>query len=497
MEYLVNSNEMKRYDADAINEIGIPALVLMERAALSVIDVLLADNFNLKKVAVICGYGNNGGDGVAIARLLKARKIDVTLHFIGQQNHATDSTKQQIKIAQKYGVPMTPLPDNLSTYTTLIDALFGVGLSRDVSDEYAVTIEKINQSQADIMSVDIPSGICASSGNVLGTAVKARHTVTFAYKKLGCVLYPGCEYCSDVTVKDIGINDICFEGQPPAAYTYSKQDLPDLLPVRANYSNKGTFGKILIIAGSATMSGAAYFSAKAAYKTGAGLVKIFTPEPNRTILLSQLPEAILTTYDPANIDTRSLHEALSWAHVVVIGPGMSTETSTKQILSQVLEHCQVPVIIDADGLNVLAQNIALITNHKHPIIITPHLGEMSRLTSKTIKHISHCLISEAVEFAKQYQVICVLKDARTIVANGQDSFYVNQSGNNGMATGGSGDVLTGIIAGLIAQHSSPELAATLGVYLHGLAGDYAEQNSNAYSMTAEDIIYGLTNVMNV
>lgn len=495
MEYLVNSEEMKQYDAYTINEIGIPSLVLMERAALAVVETLISDEFNLQNVAVVCGYGNNGGDGVAVARLLTLKHINVTLFFVGSSENATESTRQQIRIAEKYRVNLSTIPANFTGYTTIVDAIFGVGLSRQVSDDYADVIEKINQSGADILAVDMPSGISADNGEVMAIAVKARQTVSFGYKKIGQILYPGSEYCGAVTVKDIGINDASFDGTLPAVYSYIPSDLPLLTPVRNNYSNKGSFGKVLIIAGSETMSGAAYFSAKAAYRTGAGLVRIYTPEANRSILLTQLPEAILTTYDPAMIDMDALKSALEWAGVIVIGPGMSTETSTKQILKEVLKHAEAPVIIDADGLNVLAKNISLLEHRRQPVIITPHLGEMARLTSKTIEQISTNLIQEARTFALEHKLICVLKDARTVVASEQKQVYVNQSGNNGMATGGAGDVLTGVIAGLIAQQTLPELAATFGVYLHGLAGDRARQNSNEYSMIAEDIIEGLKEVM--
>lgn len=496
MEYLVTGQEMQHYDAYTINEIGVPALVLMERAALAVVEELFAERFNLQNVAVVCGYGNNGGDGVAIARLLTIKGVNVTLYFVGDPQRATDSTQRQINIAEKYRVQRAELPATLSDHTTIVDALFGVGLSRAVEGEYADAIETINQSGVEVLAVDIPSGVSADSGKIMNVAVKAKQTVTFAYKKLGQALYPGSEYCGKVTVKDIGINDASFADKPPAVYSYCAADLPSLLPVRPDHSNKGTFGKLLVIAGSQTMSGAAYLSAKAAYKTGAGLVRIYTPEANRAILLTQLPEAILTTYDPANVDLEALRSALDWATAIAIGPGMSTETSTKQILAEALNRVRAPMVIDADALNVLAKNTDLLRCREQPVIVTPHVGEMARLVGKEISEVSQNLIKEAKSFAEQYRLTCVLKDARTIVASEQEpTIYLNQSGNNGMATGGSGDVLTGIIAGLIAQRCEPKTAATLGVYLHGLAGDRAKEDLNQYGMLAEDIIDGLIKVM--
>ncbi|MDF7666375.1 NAD(P)H-hydrate dehydratase [Orbaceae bacterium ESL0727] len=499
-EYLISVAEMQRYDAQTIHQVGLPALLLMERAALSVMEQLKLNKFKLDNVAVVCGYGNNGGDGVAIARLLKLQQIAVTLYMIGNGEHLSPETKQQLKIADYYNLSIhTQLPDSFAHYTTVIDAIFGIGLNRMVSGIFADAIHLINQSQVAVLAVDIPSGIDADTGKKWGVAIKATQTVTFAYPKLGLILYPGADLTGKITVADIGI----YADILPIHYSYSFSALKRLLPVRANYSNKGSFGRVLVIAGSQTMSGAAYFSAKAAYRTGAGLVRIYTPECNRTLLLSQLPEGLLTTYDPNQVDEAQLRETIQWASVIVIGPGMGLSATTKQILTAVLTERLVPVIIDADGLNVLAEDMSMLSNatrqassQHQPIIVTPHLGEMARLTHRSIAEISDHLLSCAKQFASQYRVICVLKDTRTIVAAAdEEAIYINQSGNNGMATGGAGDVLTGIIAGLIAQHLPVLTSVTTAVYLHGLAGDAAAQKRTAYSVIADDIIDGISDVL--
>ncbi|OCG03964.1 bifunctional ADP-dependent NAD(P)H-hydrate dehydratase/NAD(P)H-hydrate epimerase [Gilliamella sp. wkB112] len=494
MQYLVTSSEMKHYDTYTSQKVGIPSMVLMERAALAVIEQLNTGQFDLHKVAVVCGYGNNGGDGVAVARLLKLKQISVVIYFVGNPNHCSPETLQQIKIAQHYEIPITTsLSDSFTGYTTIVDAIFGIGLDRTISGDFYHIIQLINQSRADVLSIDIPSGISADTGKILGIAVKAKQTVTFAYKKIGLVLYPGTEFAGDIHIADIGI----YADELPDYYTYTADTLINLLPNRSNYSNKGSFGKVLVIAGSENISGAAFLAAKAAYRTGAGLVRIYTPECNRNILLNQLPEALLTTYISNQIDKAQLDEVINWASVIVIGPGIGVSDNTHKILSTVLKQAKIPVIIDADGLNILAQDLKLLTQTESTVIVTPHLGEMARLTNKTIADIADNLIASAQAFAEQFQVICVMKDARTIVATPYKKTYINQSGNNGMATGGTGDVLTGIMAGLIAQHLPPRQSAPVSVYLHGLAGDAAVKKLNKYSLLASDIIASLTNILSV
>ncbi|OTQ73645.1 MULTISPECIES: NAD(P)H-hydrate dehydratase [unclassified Gilliamella] len=494
MQYLVTSSEMKHYDAYTANKIGLPSLVLMERAALAVVNQLNENDYNLNKVAVVCGYGNNGGDGIAVARLLKLQHIDVDVYLIGQVEHASKETLQQIKIAQHYNINfITSLPECFTEYTTIIDAIFGIGLNRIVSGDFVYAIEWINQCCTDVLAIDIPSGLCSNTGKILGVAVKAKQTVTFAYAKVGLSLHPGAELAGEITIADIGI----YADTPASHYTYQSNELSKLLPQRSNNSHKGSYGKVLVIAGSENMSGAAYFSAKAAYKTGAGLVHIYTPMCNRDILLTQIPEVLLTPFITNKIDIKKLDELINLASVIVIGPGMGVSDDTHKILSYVLQHARIPVIIDADGLNTLVPNLRLLKQAQSTIIVTPHLGEMARLVKQPIETIKNNLVDTAKKFAQDYNVICVLKDARTIVTIPEQTTYINQSGNCGMATGGAGDVLTGIMAGLIAQHLPPTKAAPVSVYLHGLAGDIASKKLNKYSLLASDIIDSLNEVLSI
>lgn len=495
MEYVLSSSEMKRCDSYTIETIGVPAMVLMERAALSAVEELCDGSFDLKQVAVVCGSGNNGGDGFAVARLLYLKDIKVSILFVGDQNKVTPETQQQMKIVQNYGIKMYTEID-FSGYTTIVDALFGIGLVRNVEGVYAQTIKSMSESEADILSLDMPSGISADTGKVMGIATLAKKTVTFGYKKLGLVLYPGATYAGIIKVKDIGITDRGFDKEYSKVCSYTHKDLKKI-PKRNPYSNKGTFGKVLVIGGSVNMSGAAYFAAKAAYRMGTGLVRIYTPQENRQILQTMLPEAILTTYNEDNLEIEILKEAISWASVIVMGPGSGKGACVPLILKTLFTQAKVPLIIDADGINGIAENPQLLKNHQNDIVLTPHLGEMARLIGKSISGISQNLIQEAETYAKEHRLVCVLKDTRTVVADGQDTIYINQSGNSGMATGGSGDVLTGMIAGLLALRMTLLESARLGVYMHGLAGDYAAHKVGAYSLMAEDIIDNIQEVINL
>ncbi|MGN8842722.1 NAD(P)H-hydrate dehydratase [Niallia sp. HCP3S3_B10] len=491
MEYLLNSEEMKRCDVTTIQKIGMPSMVLMERAALSVVEEL--DSFDLTRVLVVCGSGNNGADGYAVARLLHLQNIKVDVLFVGDEQKRTTENKQQQKIAEYYGVSSVKKIEN-NPYTTIVDALFGIGLSRPLSGKYLEIIEQVNQAEGEILSVDIPSGISADNGKVMGNAIKATRTVTFAFRKLGLVLYPGADYAGVVKVKDIGITARGFEGRFPKIYTYTRKDL-ERIPRRQSYSNKGTYGKILVVAGSKNMSGAAYFSAKAAYRMGAGLVRIVTPEENRQILQTLLPESIVTTYQRSQLDGDWLTEAINWASAIVIGPGMGISEEAKYLLSKVLSISKVPLVIDADAITLVAKEPELLHDHEQKIIMTPHVGEMSRLTGKPIPKIADDIIEVAEKFAAEKKLTCVLKDARTIVTEGTEDTYVNTSGNNGMATGGTGDVLTGVIVGLLAQGLREREAARLGVYIHGLAGDAAAAQKGPYGMLADDVCDAINEVV--
>lgn len=554
MKYVVSSGEMKKIDKETIEALGVPAMVLMERAALKVAEAAeeyleeSKDFYRNNQILVLCGTGNNGADGIAAARILSAKGYEAKVYVIGEKEKASALFKQQFEIAVNFGVPMISNQDfaeyTIDENTILIDAIFGIGLNKEVTGIYKDIIDKINTTvKRRVFSVDAPSGLSCDTGFPLGTAVKADSTITFGYNKIGMVMYPGCEYAGKVTVADIGFASAERLGLTLKYFTYGKEDLCRL-PLRRVYSNKGSYKKVLIIAGSAGMSGAAYFSAKAAYKTGAGLVKIMTEEMNRGSLQTALPEALICTYEDKELTDsvlNALKEELAWADVCVVGPGIGRGRAAEKLLQMVLENIKIPLVIDGDAIWLLGQKIDIFmeeqgnkrkeedfspgdsgemydtlsvgcTHRKEELILsdrigylrdilpertilTPHLKELSYLLAVPVERIQKDLLETADKCTEGSHIIYALKDARTVVAF-EGKQYINISGNNGMATGGSGDVLTGIIAGLIAGGLNESAAAVLGVYLHGLAGDFACEELGEYSLMATDITNYIYKAMN-
>ncbi len=511
MRYALDAVQMKNLDQKTIEQIGIPAMVLMERAALYVAERVREHAKPTDKIIAVCGTGNNGGDGIAAARILHLWGYEVTIGIIGEVEKFSKECREQWKIAKNLGLSLRTEWE-ISEYNIVIDGIFGIGLSKPVSGVYAKVIQSINQSDCYVVSVDIPSGVSASHGQVLGCAVKASETITFGEQKLGLLLYPGATYAGKVYIADIGFAQ---EKMDSLTYTYFQTSDLDKLPIRMPYSNKGNYGRVLVIAGTEYMTGAAYFSAAAAYRMGAGLVKILTAKKAIPVLQGMLPEALFAPYDEEDSEEQ-IKSALEFATVIVIGPGLSTEETSKKLLRKVCKEAKVPLVVDADGINLLAMlldemipEVSYITDEVERLhqriyhikellpegtILTPHLKELSRLTLYPLYKIPSNLIDIASYCTYNNLMIYVLKDSRTIVAS-KDLRYINVSGTHGMATGGSGDVLTGIIAGLIAQGLEAGKAATLGVYLHGLAGEEAAKTKSTYSMLAGDIIEALPEVL--
>lgn len=476
---------MKAADAYTIKQLGVPSVELMERAAAACVEYMERQEWDISRVCIVCGSGNNGGDGFAIGRMLLAKGSSVTLVFAGRMESRTEETVYQMELFEKTGgnVDREWRPQE---YSTVIDALFGVGLSRDITGKYAELIDRMNESPGKKLAVDVPSGISSSTGQILGTAFGADATVTFQECKLGLVLYPGCEYAGRVEVPDIGIDSSVVTGAADAAYTMDKRDTGKMLPERSADSNKGTFGRLLLVAGCKGMAGAAYLSAYAAYRMGAGLVQIYTAEENRGILQQLIPEAIVSAYEAYN--EQELAEKLLWADVVCVGPGIGMSEISGNILKFILNHVEVPCIIDADGLNLLAADRGLMEKLKAgEYVLTPHMKELSRLTGHPVAYLKENRRAVMEQFTEQYGVTLVQKDARTLVGAPKSQTYVNRTGNAAMAKAGSGDVLAGVIAALTAQGKSGYEAAVLGVYLHGLAGDAARERLGRYSVLARDL----------
>lgn len=492
--YLVNSQEMKQYDKNTIEYYGVPSAVLMERAALAVFQEIrtrFSDTSN--RILVVCGAGNNGGDGFAIARLLYLAGYAVAVHIPMEPAKMTPETKQQYYTIQKYKIQevseLTEINDN---YHIIVDALFGIGLCREISGQLLELTCHLNRLSAYKIAVDISSGVDTDTGKVLGIAFLADLTVTFGFAKIGQMLYPGAEFTGELVVADIGIDTHSILDERPFGRYMNHDSAAKLLPKRSAYSNKGSYGKVLVIAGSPKMAGAAYFAAKAAYYTGCGLVRIFTAKENREILLNKIPEAILTTYETDAENTISmmadLDTCMNWADAILTGPGLGDSYAAKMLVAKVLQYPDKKIVFDADALNILSYNMELLREAKCSTIVTPHLGEMSRLTGFSVKEIQDNLLQTALDFSEKYNSLCVLKDARTVIGTANGEFYINPTGNHGMATGGSGDVLAGMLTGFLAQKVDETKTAALSCYLHGLAGDFAAKEKGAYSMLASDIL---------
>ena len=537
MRYVLDAASMKNVDSYSINTLGIPSVVLMERAALSVTEAIeskVKGNIHTDIICV-CGRGNNGADGLAVARQLYLKGYNVDVYIIN--SHA--STKEfdiQLNIIKNLGIECINSPD-FSKYGVIVDALFGNGLSRELAGEARIVVDTINKCSASVRSqytqnsdnngnrlvvaVDIPSGISASTGVVMGSAVNADITVTFGFEKIGHILYPAASYCGKIIRKDIGFAQ--YPDMTRDIFTYDYSDISDMLPLRKPDGNKGTFGKALVIAGSRLYGGAAVLSSRAAARIGAGLVRTLTHISNRTAVITGNMECIVDTYDTdeecgdfvKNTETL-VDKCICWADVVCIGPGLSMEESAVKLVRSVSAKKNIKKLYDADALNIIAQYKIELDGSNDDVdyeaggnsgnasykddmsdknvVVTPHIGEMSRLTGLDIAVIKNNPIDTARTYSREHNCVCVLKDARTIVSDGE-RVYINMSGNEGMATGGSGDVLSGIITGLIAQGLTTFEASALGVYTHGCAGDEAALSNGKYSMVAGDIIDNIKNVL--
>lgn len=491
MKYLVTSAEMRKYDNNTIEKIGIPGVVLMERAALAVVEqiqgYIASHQLKNVKILVLAGMGNNGGDGLAIARMLCESDYVVDVWCVGEEAKASGQWKQQREILRSFPVDVSGRVSQ-KEYTILVDALFGVGLSREVSGVYAEAIERFNRLVGYKIAVDIPSGVDADNGKILGCAIKADLTVTFGFCKRGLVMYPGCEMAGTVVTAQIGIGKQSFLGEIPGMFYYDEA-LKELLPKRKSGGNKGTFGKVLLIAGSKNMAGAAILAARAAYRIGAGMVKVISAPENRVIIQETVPEALLGAWE-------NLEESISWADVLLIGPGLGKSKEALWCMQMVLHHADKPLIIDADGLNLLAQQEDLqlrLAQQSRQVVLTPHVGELARLMRKQIGELKEDLPLWGSKMAEQLHAIVVAKDARSFVCEENRPVCMNLQGNSGMATAGSGDVLAGVIGGLMAQGMSGFEAAGVGVYLHAMAGDAAAAAMGEHAVMAGDIVANLGN----
>ena len=501
-QFLVTAAQMKRYDRNTIEKLHMPALLLMERAALvTVEEIQRLCGSTPCRVMILAGCGNNGGDGLAVGRLLMLQGYEVVYVIPVEDfyDRCTEETKRQIDILRGYQAQIFSTIQE-GEYDIVVDALLGIGVSRPVEGSFQDAIEWIGRSRAFVCSVDLPSGIHADTGEVMGCGVRADLTVTYGFRKIGQMLYPGALYCGRLVCRQMGIDEHSFYEKPPHWYTYDRAAC-ELLPARPANGNKGSFGKALVIAGNKEIAGAAMMAAKSVFRTGAGMVKVVTAAENRTALQQFVPEAMILTYtdeDAGREETQfmaSLREAQAWADCILAGPGMGMGKMAERLLQFSIMESGLPLVIDADGINLLAQDkklqeaLADRPKKDQAVILTPHLGEFARLYGCTTTQARAHLTEYPLQLCDRLRCTVVCKDARTIVAAWKESqHYLNTTGNSGMATAGSGDVLAGMVTGLLAQGMTGYQAAAAGVFLHAAAGDLAARQRTETSMTATDII---------
>ena len=532
MRRIYTAAQAAAIDKFSIEKTGIPGIVLMERAALSVTGVVLETlkemNKEAGRVLCVCGHGNNGADAVATARQLNEKGIQADIYPAGDSGKGTEEFKLQISIAENLGINIlekTSFDECVKGYDVIVDGIFGNGLERDVTGKYADIIRSINGSDVPVISIDIPSGTDATTGRTLGVSVTAHITVTFGALKCGLVFLPGAQNAGKIVVSDIGFDPVAeaktIAYREKLFYLLDADEIKNIHK-RETDSHKGTYGRVLIVAGSLAYGGAAVLSAKAALRTGAGIVKVFTHEENRDVLIASVPEAIPVVYDDPE-DEEEFKESLDLlaveaaaADVVVLGPGLDTDETAQQIAHTVFVNVKGILIADADGLNIVSEiNVGegraagSFAPKAKAVIITPHIGEASRLLGRDKELIKEDPCGNAAEASFKYKCVTVLKGARTVISGFSDRFFINAKGNPGMATAGSGDVLTGVIAGLAAMESEDiknrpvgevksiaERVAYTGVYVHACAGDGAAKEKGEHSLIASDIVEKLSCVLN-
>lgn len=509
---LIKAAEMQEVDRRATDEYGIPSLLLMENAGIRTAEMAgeILTTFADKKVIILAGRGNNGGDGLVAARHLHVSGAKPITFIMGEVEQLSTDSLINYNILHKMTDLIYPLLNQtdreklileLLDADLIIDAIYGIGFKGSLGAFEAEIVKLINRSRLPVLAVDIPSGVEADTGKVSGEAVKAAATITFALPKIGLVLEPGKNYAGQLKIADISIPSALLQEKRLKTNLITDAMAAKMLGPRHPDSHKGTFGHALLIGGSTGLTGAILLAALAAIRCGAGLVT------------AALPESLVPIFDSASLEVMSIPLAqtgqgaiaiealpaieniLGTCSVCAIGPGMSRYYEANAIVRFVLERAGIPVVIDADGLNALQGDVGILKERQIPVVLTPHPGEMARLTGKTIEEIQANRIEYAAQYAQEWGSTIVLKGNKTIVAAPTGEIYINITGNPGMATAGSGDVLCGIITGLISQGLKPARAAAVGVYLHGMSGDYAAGIKGQRGLIASDIIEGLPSVL--
>jgi len=492
-----NVDEMRVLDKSAIEKFSISDELLMENAGLATCFVIQKE-FGIwgKRFWVFCGTGNNGGDGFVVARKIHSMGGEVEIFILGDEKGFKGAAKTNFQIVKKLPVPIKKLESlarlkkQMSSCDAIVDAIFGTGLMRNVEGFYKDVIQFINQSGKKVFSIDIPSGINGNTGHSMGIAVEACCTVTFGLPKLGNMLYPGYACCGKLYVSHISF--------PPSLYEKDslkvEVNIPSRLPKRREDGHKGDFGDVLFIAGAANYFGAPYFAAESFLKAGGGYSRMGAPASLCPVIAQKGSEIVFAPQEETSAGSIALKnkekllELCNEVDMVVIGPGLSLDEETQELVKQLVPIIKKPLLIDGDGITAIAKNMDVLKKRKSPTIITPHLGEMARITQKSISYINENKIDILQNTAKRYNVIIVLKGAHSLIGYPDGRVLINMSGNSGMATAGSGDVLTGTIAAMFGLGLSLEDAVKTGVFLHGFSGDTAARERGEDGMTAQDML---------
>jgi ADP-dependent NAD(P)H-hydrate dehydratase / NAD(P)H-hydrate epimerase len=501
---VATSKEMRELDRLTIEKFRVPSLALMEKAGAAIAEALLERFGKIAKggVLVVCGKGNNGGDGLVVARRLKKKTIPCEVVLLGRKEDispdAAENLRAYLKIKGKVfeaaADPGALFHERLKGKKLVVDAILGTGLKENVRGPYAEAIALINGSGLPVVAADVPSGLDSDGARPLGAAVKASMTVALGYPKLGEVIYPGVSYVGELVVAEIGIHPDAVAQVNPRAELLDDEEIGRLVPEREPNSHKGTYGHLLVVAGSRGKTGAAILACRAAMRAGAGLVTLAAPRSLNGILAGALVEAMtepLKDNDDEEMQPlgdREWRRLLEKKSAVLFGPGIGVHDSTRGALWWLLRNLEMPCVIDADGLNLLAGDVERIGGAKRPPVLTPHPGEMARLIGADTARVNHDRVGVARSFAEKHRCYVVLKGARTVVATPEGRVFINPTGNPGMASGGMGDALAGILGGLLAQGIGIEDSLKLGVFLHGFAADRVAMIKGQIGLVASDVI---------
>jgi NAD(P)H-hydrate epimerase len=502
---VLNAAQMREADRFTIEDIGIPSLVLMENAGRQVVAAIEAayESRLEGRVAVLCGRGNNGGDGFVVARTLAQRGIEAAVFLVGALAEVRGDARVNLDILGRLGLTVVEVNDEqawelhfseISQCTLIVDAIFGTGLKTALAGMMETVVADVNASGIPIVSIDLPSGLSADTPHLIGDCIDATMTVTLAAPKLPLVLPPAEAHAGDVVIADIGIPNEVIEGVEGARIDLlTPEQIRELIEPRAADSHKGDFGRVTLVAGSRGKTGAAHLSAIGALRSGAGLVTVATPGSCVPIVASMAPEFMtepLAETEEGTIAPGALDTVLALRHdVIACGPGLGRGPASGEFVRGLLERADVPLVLDADAITVLADEPGpLMGREERDVIITPHPGEMARLVGSSVEEVQANRIQVATDFATTHHVYVVLKGHRTLIATPEGHVFINPTGNAGMATGGTGDVLTGMIAAWLGQVLDAEAACRLAVFLHGTAGDLAEAEEGQVAMTATDLL---------